>query len=78
MNKRETTHILKGDRGWHAVVSLPEEHRDVNRIKEMEDFLSVQEGRYFYDFRIDPETWLVWLKQKDMRQINYVTSREEK
>ena len=75
--KRECIALKKGDRGWNAIAVLPEEYRDMD-LKEIESFLSIQDGSTFYDFRIEPETWYIWLKAKDMNRINYVTSREEK
>ena len=74
--KRQTTCIKKGDNGWHAICVLPTEYRDMD-TKKIEDHLSVKEGRWFYDFRIDPKTWYIWLKQKEANQVNIVTSRDE-
>lgn len=72
MSKRECIAIKKGDRGWNAIAVLPSEFRHLD-IKEIEDFLFIQDGRDIYDFRIDPKTWFVWLKKRD--GLNIVTKR---
>ena len=75
--KRECIAIKKGDRGWNAIAILPEEYRtdDKKKLKEIEDFLSIRDGRIFYDFRIEPGPWYIWLKAKEV-SINIVTTRE--
>ena len=71
--KRECIAIKKGDNGWNAIAVLPTEYRDMD-LKVLEKDMCIQDGRDFYDFRIDPETFLIWLKKKDIN-INIVTKR---
>ena len=73
--KRECIAIKKGDRGWNHIVTIPKEFRHLDP-KDIEDIMSVRDGRVYYDFRVDPETWALWLKKKDI-PINYKTSRDE-
>ena len=72
--ERECIAIKKGDRGWNAIAKLPEEYRKED-LKKIENFLSIRDGRDFYDFRIEPETWLIWLKKKEV-PFNLTTSRK--
>ncbi len=76
--ERECIAIKKGDNGWNAIAILPVEFRfaedDKDALKKLEDFLSIKDGRDFYDFRIDPKTWLIWLKKKSTH-LNIVTER---
>ena len=79
MSKRECIAIKKGRNGWNAIVSLPQEYRfhrsNKKRLKELENHLSIKDGRDFYDVRIDPKTWLVWIKKKEVN-LNIVVTRE--
>ena len=74
---RECIALKKGDRGWNAIAILPKEYRDMD-LKEIEDFMCIRDGRDFYDFRIEPETWYIWLKKKNIDGIKLVTNRDEK
>lgn len=65
--------------GWHQVGVLPPENRfrknNKKKLKEIEDFLSVRQGRFFYDFRVNTDTWAIWLRKKEM-PFNIQTSRK--
>lgn len=76
--KRECIAIKKGERGWNAVAVLPEEYRteDKDELTRIENFLSIRDGRDFYDFRIEPGPWYIWLKKKEI-PFNMATSRKK-
>jgi len=71
--KRECIAIKKGDRGWNAIAIIPEDFRHLDP-KAIENEFSVRDGREFYDFRVDPDTWYLWLKKKEI-PVNYTTKR---
>ncbi len=71
--KRECIALKKGERNWNAIAILPKEYRDMD-LKKIEEFLFIKDGRDVYDFRIDPETWYIWLKKKEAG-LNIVTER---
>lgn len=64
--------------GWHWICLLPEEYRfrknNKKKLKEIEESLSIKDGRNFYDFRIEVETWKIWLKKKTIT-VNIQTRR---
>lgn len=63
---------------WHWICLLPPEYRfrknNKKKLKEIEDYLSIKDGRNFYDFRVEVETWKIWLKKKQS-PINIQTKR---
>ncbi len=70
--------IKEGDNGWNAIATLPIEYRfrrnNKKKLKTLENYLAIKDGRVFYDFRIDTKTWLIWLKKKEV-VLNIVTER---
>ena len=65
--------------GWHIVAIMPEEYRWDRRkgrkaVEAWQNSWAIKDGRDFYDFRIDPVTWRIWLKKKT-KPFNFVTTR---
>ena len=66
MKSRECTAIqTKGE--WNAIAVLPVEYRPkrykAKRCKELGERMEIRDGKDWYDFLIDPKTWLIWIKK---------------